>query len=151
MPFWRHNSSRLRTPDLEFQWLIYTKIILHSVQFTLIQSLSCVKHFVTPWTAAPQAFLSITNFWSLPRLKSFELVMPSNNLILCHTLLLLSSIFPSIKVFSSESTLCIRWPKDWSFSPSNEYSGLISQELSLQHIQIIRTAQLKKKKTHQKN
>ena len=77
-----------------------------------------------------QASLSITNSWSLPKLMSIELVMPSSHLILCHTLLLLPSIFPSIRVFSNESALCIRWPKYWSFSfnisPSNEHSGLIS-------------------------
>ena len=85
---------------------------------------------MTPWTAACQASLSITNSWSLLRLMSIELVMPSNHLILCHPLFLLPSIFPSIRVFSNESTLCIRWPKYWSFnfniSPSNEHSGLIS-------------------------
>ena len=84
----------------------------------------------SPWTAACQASLSITNFWSLLKLMSIELVMPSNHLILCHPLLLLSSIFPSIRVFSNESVLHIKWPKYWSFrfriSPSSEYSGLIS-------------------------
>ena len=92
------------------------------------QSLSCVRLFVTPWTAARQASLSITNSWSLLKLMSIELVMPSNYLILCWHLLLLPSIFPSIRVFSNESVLRIRWPKYWSFSfgPSNEYSGLIS-------------------------
>ena len=91
---------------------------------------SHVRLFVTPWTAAHQASLSITNSWSLLKLMSIESVMPSNHLILCHSLLLLPSIFPSIRVFSSESVLHIRWPKCWSFSfninPSNEYSGLIS-------------------------
>ena len=86
--------------------------------------------FVTPWTAGPHASLSITNSWSLLKLMSIESVMPSNHLILCHSLLLLPSIFPSISVFSNKSVLCIRWPKYWSFSfsisPSNEYSGLIS-------------------------
>ena len=95
-----------------------------------IQSLSCVQFFVTPWTAACQASLSITNSQSLSKFMSIELVMPSNHLILCHALLLLPSIFPSIRVFSNESVVCIRWPKYWSFgfniSPSNEYSGLIS-------------------------
>ena len=95
-----------------------------------VQSLSCVRLFATPWNAARQAFLSITNSWNLLKLMSIELVMPSNHLILCHPLLLLPSIFPSIRVFSSESVLPIRWPKYWSFSfsisPSNEYSGLIS-------------------------
>ena len=85
---------------------------------------------MTLWTAARQASLSITNSQSLPKLMSIELVMPSNHLILCHPLFLLPSIFPSIRVFSKESVLCIREPKYWSFSfsisPSNEYSGLIS-------------------------
>ena len=84
----------------------------------------------TPWAAAYQASLSLTIFQSLPKFMSVELVMPSNHLILCCALLLLPSIFPSIKVFSGESVLCIRWPKYWSFSftisPSNEYSGWIS-------------------------
>ena len=84
---------------------------------------------MTPWTAAHQAFLSITNSWSLFRLMSIELVMPSNHLILCHPLLLPPSVFPSITVLSNESVLCIRWPKYWSFSfninPSNEHPGLI--------------------------
>ena len=92
--------------------------------------LTHVRPFATPWTAACQASLSITNSWSLLKLMSIESVMPSNHLILCHPLLLLPSIFPSIRVFSNEPVLCIRWPKDWSFSfsisPSNEYSGLIS-------------------------
>ena len=98
--------------------------------FSSVQLLSCVRLFATPCTAARQASLSITNSWSLPKLKSIELVIPSNHLILCHPLLLLSSIFPSIKVFANESVLCIRWPKYWSFSvsisPFSEYSGLIS-------------------------
>ena len=94
------------------------------------QSLSRVRLFVTPWTAACQASLSITNSRSLVKLMSIESVMPSNHLILCHPLLLPPSLFPSIRVFSNESVLHIRWPKYWSFSfnisPSNEYSGLIS-------------------------
>ena len=85
---------------------------------------------MTPWTAARQASLSISNSQSLLKLMSIKLVMPSNHLILCHPLLLLASIFPSIRVFSSESALCIRWPERWSFSfsisPSSEHSGLIS-------------------------
>ena len=93
-------------------------------------SLSVVFNSVTPQTVARQASSSITNCQSLPKLMSIESVMPSNNLILCHPLLLLPSIFPSIRVFSNESVLHIRWPKYWSFSfnisPSNEYSGLIS-------------------------
>ena len=101
-----------------------------SPSLSSVQSLSHVWLFVTPWTIACQAFLSITNSQSLLKLMSIELVMSSNHLILCHPLLLLPSIFPSIRVFSSESVLCIRWPKYWSFcfsiSPFNEYSGLIS-------------------------
>ena len=93
--------------------------------FSLVQSLNRVWLFTTPWTAAPQASLSITNSRSLPKLMFIESVMPSNYLILCHPLLLLPSIFPSIKVFSNESALCIRWLKYWSFSfnssPSNEH------------------------------
>ena len=98
--------------------------------FSLLQSLSRVQIFVTPWTTARQASLSITNSQSPPKPMSIESVMPSSHLIFCHPLLLLPSIFPSIRVFSSESDLCIRWPKYWSFSlnfsHSNEYSGLIS-------------------------
>ena len=89
-----------------------------------------VQLFVTPWTAARQASLSITNSWSLLKLIPIESVMPSNHPILCCPILLPPSIFPSIRVFSNESPLCIRWPKYWGFnfniSPSNEYSGLIS-------------------------
>ena len=106
------------------------KSTFSSVQFSSVQLLSYVRLFVTPWTAARQASLSITNFQSLLKLMSIESVMPSNHLILCRPLLLLPSIFPSIRVFSNESVLRIRWPKYWSFSfnisPSNEYSGLIS-------------------------
>ena len=98
-------------------------------QFSSVQSLSRVRLFATPWTAARQASLSITNSWSLLKLMSIESVMPSNHLILCRPLLLLPSMFPSIRVFSNESMLRIRWPKYWSFrfsiSPSNEYSGMI--------------------------
>ena len=97
--------------------------------FSSVQSLSRVWLFVTPWTAACQASLSITNSQSLLRLMFIELVMPPNHLTLCHPLLLLPSVFPSIRVFSSESALRMRWPKYWSFSfsisPSNEYYGLI--------------------------
>ena len=99
-------------------------------QFSSVQLLSHVRLFATPWTATHQASLSITNSWSLLKLMSIESVMPSNPLILCHSLLLLTSIFPSIRVFSNEPALHMRWPKYWSFSfsisPSNEYSGLIS-------------------------
>ena len=97
--------------------------------FSSVQLLSCVRLFVIPWTAARQAYLSITNSQGLLKFMSTELVMLSNHLILCHPLLLLPSIFHSIRVFSIELVLCIRWPKYWSFSfsisPSNEYSGLI--------------------------
>ena len=99
-------------------------------QFSSVQSLSRVQLFATPWIAARQASLSITNSQSLPKPMSIELVMPSNHLILCHPLLLLPPIPPSIRAFSSESTLHMRWPKYWSFSfsisPSNEHPGLIS-------------------------
>ena len=101
-----------------------------SFQFSSVQSLSHVQLFATPWTVARQASLSITNSRSLFKLMSIELAMPSNHLILCCPLLLLPLIFPSIRVFSNESVLCMRCPKYWSFSfsisPSNEYSGLIS-------------------------
>ena len=104
--------------------------VVVTVQLSSVQSLSHVRLFATPWTTAHQASLSITNSLSLLKLMSIELVMTSNHLILCHPLLLLPSIFPSIKVFSSESVLSIRWPKYWSFSfsmsHSSEYSGLIS-------------------------
>ena len=96
---------------------------------------SCVQLFVTPWTATRQASLSITNSWSVLKLMSIESVMPSNHLILCCPLFLPTSIFPSIRVFTNESILRIRWPKYWSFSfsisPSNEYSGLISFRMDL--------------------
>ena len=98
--------------------------------FSSVQSLSHVRLFATPWTAARQASLSITNSQSSPKLMSVELVMPSNHLILCCPLLLPPSVFPKIRVFSNESALHIRWPKFWSFSfnisPSNAYSVLIS-------------------------
>ena len=93
-----------------------------------VQLLGYIQLFATPWTAARQASLSIANSQSLPKLMSIESMMSSSHLILCQPLLLLPSIFPSIRVFSNESALCIRWPKNWSFSisPSNEYSGLTS-------------------------
>ena len=97
--------------------------------FSSVQSLSCFWLFVTPWTAACQSSLSLTNSRSSPKPMSVESVTPSNHLILCHPFLFLSSIFPTIRIFSNESALHIRWPKYWSFnfsiSPSNEYSGLI--------------------------
>ena len=100
-----------------------------SHQFSSLQLLSCVRLFATPWITRHQASLSITNSQSLPKLMSIELVMPSNHLILCCPLIILPSIFPSIRVFSNESGLRIRWSKYWSFSfnisPSNEHPGLI--------------------------
>ena len=100
------------------------------MRFSSVQLLSYGPTLVTPWTAARQASLSITNSWSLLKLMSIASVMPSNHLVLCHPLFLPSSIFPSIRVFFNELVLLIRWPKYWSFSfsvsPSNDYSGLIS-------------------------
>ena len=100
------------------------------IQFSSVQLLSRVRLFATPWITAHQASLSIISSRSLLKLMFIESVMPSNHLILCHPLLLLPSILPSIRVYSNESALCIRWPKYWSFSfnisPYNEYSGLIS-------------------------
>ena len=111
--------------DVQYGGLCQWLSVSHSVQ-----SLSRVRLFATPWTAAHQASLSITNSWSPPKPMTIELVMPSSHLILCHPLLLLPSIFPSIRVFSNESALRIRLPKYWSFSfsisPSNEHPGLIS-------------------------
>ena len=113
------SASKMTHPDTPWQF-----------QFSSVQSLSCVRLFVTAWTAAHQASLSIINSQSLLKLISIALVMPINHLILCYPLLLPPSIFPSIRVFSNVSVLHIRWPKHWSFSfsitPSNEYSGLIS-------------------------
>ena len=108
----------------------WSRIHFNFVQFSSVQSFSHVRLFATPWTTALQASLSITNSGSLPKLMSIELVMPSNHLILCRPLLLPPSIFPSIRVFSNESALCIRWSKFWSFSfniiTTNEHPGLIS-------------------------
>ena len=118
--------------DLKFKfnwgcWIVPGNSIL---RFSSVQLLSRVRLFATPWTAACEASLSITNSQSPPKPMSIESVMPSNHLILCRSLLLLPSIFPSIRVFSNESALHIRWPKYWSFSfsisPSNEHPGLIS-------------------------
>ena len=101
-----------------------------TVLFSSVQLLSCVQLFATPWAAACQASMSITNSWSLLKLMSIESVMPSKHLILCHPLLLQPSIFSSVRVFFNDSVICFKWPKYWSFSfsisPSNEYSGLIS-------------------------
>jgi len=124
---WGHHG--LQTTRLFCAW-IYPGRILEWVQFSTVQSLSHVWLFATPWTAACQASLSITNHQSPPKPMSMELVMPSNHLILSCPLLLLPSIFPSIRGISNESALRIRWPKYWSFSfniiYSNEHSGLIS-------------------------
>ena len=115
-----------------FVYVIQINYPLHIgiLYISSVQSLSYVRLFVTPWSAACQASVSITNSQSLPKLISIESVMPSNHLILCRPLFLPPSIFPSIRVFSDESILCFRWPKYWSFScsisPSNEYSELIS-------------------------
>ena len=121
MSSWKRNLGTV--PPQSYYMLLFLDI-------SSVQSLSCVRLFVTPWTAAHQASLSITNCRSLLKLMSIESVMPSNHLILCHLLLLLPSIFPSIRVFSIESVLCIKWPKYWNFlfsiTPSNEHSGLIS-------------------------
>ena len=120
---------------LAVQWLrhhlpVQVVVGLTPVQFCSVQLLNCVWLFMTPWTAAHHASLSITNSWSLLKLMSIESVMPSNHLILCCPLLFPPSSFPSIRVFSDGSVLRIRWPEYWSFSfsinPSNEYSGLIS-------------------------
>ena len=115
---------------LFFKSTFMSVFLQEAFQFSSVQLLSHVRLFVTPWTPARQASLSITNSQSLLKLMSIESVMPSNYLILCWPLLLLPSILPRIRVFSNESVLHIRWPKYWSFSfsisPSNEYSGLIS-------------------------
>ena len=116
--------------ELTHQWLWrFLRVSISPIRFfVIVQLLSRVQLFAIQWTAAPQADLSFTVSCSLLKLMSTELVMPFNHLILCCPLLLLPSLFPSIRVFSSESGLCIRWPKYWSFSssPSNEYSGLVS-------------------------
>ena len=117
---WDHWTSRCKMTNFD----------ICLTRFSSVQLLSRVQLFATPWTAALQAFLSITNSWNLLSLMALESVTPSSHLILCHPLLFPPSILPSIRVFSNESVLRIRWPKYWSFSfsisPSNEYSGLIS-------------------------
>ena len=131
--YWQHSGSMCRMNNVRMNgmnWSSHLKFATWSLSISSVQSLSHVWLFMTPWTAARQPSLSITNSQSLLKLMSTESVMPSSHLILCHPLLLPPSIFPSIRVFSSESVLRIRWPKYWSFSfsisPSNEYSGLIS-------------------------
>jgi len=133
----RVSLIRFLSPACQWGWLHFYTCLgtyllwwLLQAQFSSVQSLSHVQLFATPWTAAHQASLSITNSQSLLKLTSIKLVMPSNHLILCHSLLLLPSIFPSIRVYLNELVLHIRWPKYWSFSfsisPSNEYSGPVS-------------------------
>ena len=116
-------------------WLYSSQVFILSYAVVVVQLLSHFRLFATPWAAAHQASLSFTISQSLLKLMSIELMMPSNHLILCCSLLLLSLIFPSIRVFSSESVLHIRWPKYWSFSfsiiSSNEYSWLISFRIDL--------------------
>ena len=118
--------SKMNTHNL----FLFIFILLLSFIYSSVQSLSRVRLFATPWSAAHQASLSSTNSRSLLKLISIELVMPFNHLILCHPILCLPAIFPSIRVFSNESVLRIRWPNYWSFSfsisPSNEHPGLIS-------------------------
>ena len=124
------NLVRFQDSKLIHRNLLHSYTLTTKYQFSSVQLLSHVRLFVTPWTTAHQTSLSITNSWSLLKLMPIELVMSSSHLILCRPLLLPPSIFPSIRVFSKESALPIRWPKYWSFSfntsPSNEYSGLIS-------------------------
>ena len=114
-------------PSMNYSSNVILHLSILSVQFSSVQSLSHVQLFAMPWIAACQASLSITNSWSSLRLMSIESVMPSSHLIFCHPLLLLPPIPPSITVFSNESTLCMRWPKYWSFSfsiiPSKEIQG----------------------------
>ena len=124
------SNRKVSQTELNEPWLRHRKGLRQkNHQFSSVQSLSHVQIFVTPWTAACQVSLSITNLQSLHKLMSMESVMPSNHLIICCPLLL-PSIFPNIRVFSNELVLCIRWQKYWSFSfsisSSNEYSGLIS-------------------------
>ena len=121
-----------------YQGCKYNREVLKDHKFSSVQSLSHVRLFATPWIGARQSSLSITNFRSSLRLKSIESVMPSSHLILCHPLLFLPPIPPSIRVFSNESTLCMRWPKYWSFSIriilSKEIPGLISFRMDCLHL-----------------
>ena len=124
------NAESAHVFNLFGHYRLLRRLLLLRYIYISVQLLSRVRLFATPWTVARQASPSITNSWSILKLMSIELVMPSNHLILCRPLLLPPSIFPSIRVFSNESVLCIRWAKYWSFSfsisSSNEYSGLIS-------------------------
>ena len=128
--FWVYGEKFENTIFYENRIHVENEVCWCLIQFNSVQSLRRVRLFATQWTTACQASLSITNSWRLPIVMSVESVMLSNRLILCHPLLPLPSIFPSIRVFSNESALCIRWTKYWSFSfntsPSNEHSGLIS-------------------------
>ena len=131
----------VKIPFIRIKYLSKNALVIFIVQFNSVQSLSRDQLFATPWTAARQTSLSITNSLSPPKPMSIESVMPSNHLILCRPLLL-PSTFPSIRVFPNESALRIRWPKYWSFSfsisPSNAYSGLISFRIDWLSINILR-------------
>ena len=136
--------------------LVFMLVLFDIYVYQSVQSLSHVQLFATPWTAARQASLSIINSRSLPKLMSIELVMPSNHLILCRPLLLLPSIFPSIRVFSNDSALCIRWPKYWSFSfnisASDEHPELISFRMDwLDHLAVQGTLNVFSNTTVQKH
>ena len=126
---WRNRPKKKKKNSTQFSQLIIQSFPNTFLGFSSVQSLSHVWLFATPWIAARQASLSITNSRSSPKFMSIESVMPPSHLILCHPLLLLPPIPPSIRVFSNESTLCMRWPKYWSFSfsiiPSKEHPGLI--------------------------
>ena len=131
---WFKKKKKERKKRADFNVSIFTKIFcFSSIQFSSVQSLSPVRLFVTPWISARQASLSITISRSSLRLTSIKSVMPSSHLILCHPLFLLPPIPPSIRIFSNESTLRMRWPKYWSFSfsiiPSKEHPGLISSRM----------------------
>ena len=139
LDFWLQNYKIMCVNPLNVWWFPIAALAnkcTENIQFSSVQLLSCIRLFATPWTAACQASLSITNCRSLLKLMFIESVTPFSHLILCRPLLLLPPIHPSIRVFSNESTLCMRWPKYWSFhfsiSPSNEYSGQISFRISLQ-------------------
>ena len=127
---WKAGSPKTQRPRYGVPQRAFGKTVWNNTRFNSVQSLSRIRLFATPWTAAHQASLSITSSQSLPKLMPIESAMPSNHLILCRPLLLLPSIFPSIRVFSNESALRSRGPKYWSFSfyisPSNEYSELSS-------------------------
>ena len=139
--FFKRQKKPKKKPDIycltfsNFQNLSAKYLAILGIQFSTVQSLSRVWLFATPWTAACQSSLSITNSHSLPKFMLIESVMPSSHLIFCCPLLLPPSVFPSIRVFSNESAVSIRWPKYWSFSfsisPSNEYSGLTSFRINL--------------------